>query len=140
MSEQYAPVAEFRGVGVLEREGSVRAMWNGTEYATDGKVYAFFQDDPGTVGVLVFPTERDLKEVLDHHLVGERLLATPDGNRHRLLSRDDCIRFLCRNDPVQMAKALATEPCRTWDEAAGVFIRKGERQPLLEDGPHRHGH
>lgn len=136
----FAPVAEYRGVAILERTGTVRAVWNGSEYRTDGKVYVWFQtEEPAQVGMIEFPTERDVKEVLDVALVGERLLNADTGNRYRLLSRGECIAILCRGDPAMMALALAQEPCRTWDEGAGVFVHEGERPPWLEDGPHRHG-
>lgn len=136
----FAPVAEYRGVAILGRRGAVRAVWNGNEYGTDCKVYVWFQTDyPNKVGMIEFPTERDVKDVLDHALVGDRLLQFDSGKVDRLLSRDECIRILCRDDPAMMALALAQEPCRTWDEGAGVFVHEGERPPWLEDGAHRHG-
>lgn len=135
----FAPVAEYRGVVILEQTGNVRAVWDGKEYRTDGKVYVWFQaDEPGHVGMIEFPTERDVKEVLDAALVGERLLNADQGNVYRLLSREECIAILCRDDPTMMAKALTQEPCRIWDEPAGVFVHEGERSPWLEEGQHRH--
>ena len=138
MYDMYAPVAEYRGVAILENaNGDRRAEWNGVEYFTDGKVYFFGDGKPGMLRILRFETEREAKEVLDHCLVGERLLKSANGTI-RLLSRDECVHLLFQDDPEVMAQGLALEPCRIWDEDAGLFVRTGERQPWVDDGQHRH--
>ena len=138
LCHRFIPVAEFQGVAILEKHGSRRSVWNGVEYCTDGKVYFLGHAEPGMLRVFGLETERDAKEILDDCLVGERLLETADGYVP-LMSRDECIRLLFRDDPVAMAEGLALETCRIWDEDAGVFVRAGERPPWVEDGQHRHG-
>ena len=88
---KFAPVAEYRGVAILENaNGNRRSVWNGVEYCTDGKVHFFGHAEAGMLRVLGFETERDAKEVLDDCLVGERLLQTADGHV-QLMSRDECM-------------------------------------------------
>lgn len=41
---RFAPVIEYKGVCILEASGNLRAVWNGQEYRTDGKVYLFSED------------------------------------------------------------------------------------------------
>ena len=135
---KFAPVAEYRGVAILENaNGNRRSVWNGVEYCTDGKVHFFGHAEAGMLLVLGFETERDAKEILDDCLVGERLLETADGHV-QLMSRDECIRLLFRDDPMGLAEALALETSRIWDDDAGVFVRSAERPPWVEDGQHRH--
>ena len=41
MNETFAPVAEYREIAILEKEGEHRAVWYGHEYKTDGYAYLF---------------------------------------------------------------------------------------------------
>ncbi len=129
----FAPVAEYRGVAILERTGTVRAVWNGSEYRTDGKVYVWFQtEEPAQVGMIEFPTERDVKEVLDVALVGERLLNADTGNRYRLLSRGECIAILCRGNPAMMALALCKSLAGPGTKEPGSSSTKANDRPGLK--------
>lgn len=136
---RFAPVIEYKGVGILEREGDVRAVWNGREYRTDGKVYLFAENSAGLIDIIGLPNERDAKDVLDHALVGDRLLQLDLDTRLRLLSWEECVRLLCRDDQEQFSKAVKREPCRRWDAVAQVFVREGDRPGFIRDGQHRHG-
>jgi hypothetical protein len=135
----YAPIIEYKGVCILEKRGHVRAVWNGQEYWTDGSVHLFAEGAPGTINILSVPTERDAKDLLDHALVGDRLLQLNPDTRLRLLSWEACVRLLCRDDSKQLRNALKREPCRRWDAVAQVFVREGDRPGFIRDGQHRHG-
>ena len=136
---RFAPVIEYKGVCILEGSGNLRAVWNGQEYRTDGKVYLFSEEAPGVVGIIVLPNERDAKEVLDHALVGDRILQVEQNTRFRLFSWEECVQLLCRDDPDQLQEALNQTPCRVWDSVAQVFVRVGDHPGFIGDGQHRHG-
>lgn len=139
IDSHYAPVIEYRGICILERQGNVRAVWNGKEYRTDGKAYLFSEGTPGVVGIIALPNERDAKEVLDHALVGDRVLQVDQNTRFRLFSWEECVRLLCSDDPPQLEEALKHKPCRVWDSLAQVFVREGDHPRFIGDGQHRHG-
>lgn len=131
---RYAPVAEYKGVALLEREGSRRAVWDGAEYGTDGNIYIFAKNGLA-IEILEIPTEQDAKFLLDDRLVGDRLLQIDDDTRLRLLSHVECAHLLCSGDPGMLETALSQQPCTEWCDTAGVFIQAGSS---VSDGQHRH--
>lgn len=70
-----APVAEWRGVAILEGAGDIEKEWDGQKYTTDGRAYCFFHsvDDKDIVQVMIVPpdeengisAERCVKAILD---------------------------------------------------------------------------
>ena len=119
--EQYSPVIEYRGVAILERKGNVRAVWNGREYATDGKLHLMFLSRPDKYGLMSFNSEREAKDFLDVYL------AQGSDEQRTLLSRPDVLRVLIRDDPETLKEALNREPCRKWDDVAEIFVRNDDR-------------
>jgi hypothetical protein len=41
MTDEFAPVAEYRNVAIMEQKGTKRSVWKGKEYKTDGFLYLF---------------------------------------------------------------------------------------------------
>lgn len=61
-----APVAEYRGVALIERPGDKRTAWEGREYFTDGCIYLMRRSVVAGMCELVgLPSEAIAKEFLD---------------------------------------------------------------------------
>jgi hypothetical protein len=110
-SNLLTPIAEYRGVCVLERGGDVRAIWQGREYTTDGSSYVMLKPTPGAdvIKLLAFPTERMIKQYLD----------SGPGSRgiHLLCSWAEVHRVVGRS-------ASREVPRYRWDDFQGVFVEE----------------
>ncbi len=110
-----APVAEYRGRALVEVAGKHRAVWRGTEYATDGKTYLVSEESEGSMLFHPFDTELAAKEFLDQVANGE--VATRVGP----LTLDTFL--TCRRVCGILRITYCSETvARHWDENQGVFI------------------
>lgn len=104
-----SPIAEYRGVCIIERNGDVPREWNGVKYTTDGKVYlALDLKDPDHPGLMAYENERKIKELLDQ-------LSDYERSKFYSLKRfwGECLRQPSRTDAV---------PEYEWDDAQGRFV------------------
>jgi hypothetical protein len=61
-----APVAEYRGVALVEKPGDKRTVWEGREYFTDGWIYLMRRGPRRDVCEFIgLPSEAVVKEFLD---------------------------------------------------------------------------
>jgi hypothetical protein len=123
-----APVAEYRGVAIVEMSGNKRAVWQGVEYRTDGhswlilrpgmeaKFHQLFSPDkitsstpPDNVSMIAPPDERAAKEILDE------VARTGESPTSFFLSFREVLMLL--GEP-----ARAIPPVK-WDEKQGLFVR-----------------
>ena len=66
-----APVADYRGIAIVEMDGDRRAVWEGTEYATDGLFHVAWLDQTGSNWRFVgFPSERIARDFIDEYIEG----------------------------------------------------------------------
>lgn len=118
-----APVAEYRGVALVEHAGDKRAVWRGTEYRTDGRVWLYVRPgqeaavrsalgtpaplEPSAsefIASIGLPNERTAKELLDTLPVpGALFLSVREINR-------------------MLKVAPLKPPARRWDADQGVFM------------------
>ena len=122
---QYAIVAEYRGVAILERRGDKRAVWQGQEYFTDGRSYVAWRHD-NRMGSFAFADERDTKSFID--AIKDFPETIPEEYKRVLMNYREMYQTLMR-------KSLRGEvPQYVFDETAGVFIMMNG----VRDGQHRH--
>jgi hypothetical protein len=105
--ELMAIVAEYRGVAIIERDGTKRAVWKGTEYRTDGLSYLMVPPHDGLVGLVPFESEAKIKELLDMQLEEEL---------RQWCSYEEAHRIICHSEPQD-------KPTFRWDETQQVFIK-----------------
>ena len=104
-----APVAEYSGVALFEREGDKLTVWNGIEYYTDGLIWLCYRKLEGDeVRFVGLPDERVAKAYLDEH---------PDPATEFFSVQE--MSTMLRVPPDQQPPT----PCTVWDEAAGHFVR-----------------
>ena len=78
-----APVAEYRGVALFEREGDKLTVWNGIEYYTDGLIWLCYRKLEGDeVRFVGLPDERVAKAYLDEHPDPATEFFSVQGNEH----------------------------------------------------------
>jgi hypothetical protein len=124
MSEQFSPVAEYRGIAILEKAGDKRAVWRGHEYATDGLTYVFWWDDDGMMSVLGLPDERAVKELID--AVRDNPEALDAANSIPLADR----KYLSWREAMEVLRKepyTGETPTWYWDDLAGHFFRAEDR-------------
>jgi hypothetical protein len=115
----FSPVAEYRGVAILERRGDKRAAWMGKEYQTDGWCYVFARSGTKDILTLGLPCEREAKEVIDALIAGpvEGMPPVED-----LLSYHQVLKVL--DVPSEHLEAYRRAELRwRWDDIQGVFVQ-----------------
>lgn len=116
------PVAEYKGIAIVEVRGDKRASWYGHEYRTDGKTYLLSWEDDKTVEYLGLESERIAKEVIDE------IRANPNGencNRDWLSWREAYEVFTKESCNVE-------PPVWYWDEKAGHFVSADDKRKEYE--------
>jgi hypothetical protein len=102
-----SPVAEYKGIAIIEVKGSIRAFWRGKEYFTDGKSYLMHSgDEPHSVAILGFPNEYVIKQFIDERHAKD--LA-------KFYSYAQAYEAICKEKPTVI-------PTYHWDETQMVFI------------------
>jgi hypothetical protein len=101
-----APVAEYRGVAIIEKRGSVRAIWRGTEYLTDGLTYLMVKPQDDSVNLMGLPTELVCKQFLDERSSDEL---------GQFCSYEEAHLIICHVKPTAL-------PRYRWDETECIFI------------------
>lgn len=109
---EWAPVAEYRGVALLERPGNVWKDWQGDQYATDGHIWLWFREGGKGIGI---PSERLAKAHLDE------------------LTNPSAVYFSMKECFAMLGVADATVHAYRWDEAKEAFVVDDG----IKDGQHR---
>ena len=101
-----APVAEYKGVAIIEKRGSVRAVWRGIEYFTDGLTYLMVKPQDDSVNLMGLPNELVCKQFLDERSLDEL---------RQFCSYEEAHLIICKVKPP-------TIPRCHWDEVQCIFI------------------
>src|SRR6516225_8351055 len=123
---QFAPVAEYRGVCILEKHGHQRAVWHGREYQTDGMFYVIWWvgDEKKEICALGLPDELACKELIDGIRDQPDLINA--SNEPPLAS----YHYLSWIEAWEMTAKRSWEgpvPKWYWSETAGHFLRAEDR-------------
>jgi hypothetical protein len=102
-----APVAEYKGIAIVERAGAIRASWRGKEYFTDGLSYLMGRPKDGErVTLIGLPNEFVCKQFIDER--------SADELRH-FCSYGEAYLIICKVKPT-------VTPTYHWDDIQSVFI------------------
>lgn len=120
MSDDFAPVAEYRNVAIMEQKGTKRSVWKGKEYKTDGFLYLFERAQDGNhIGIIQLKCEKDAKIVIEAIAEPKQCLSYVEALELLQTPPDAIERY--RKNPSQWA----------WDELQECFIE------AVSDGQHR---
>jgi hypothetical protein len=127
MSNLFSPVAEYRGIALIERHGNKGAAWLGKDYKTDGRTYLFTWAEEEQVATFGLPNERAAKEFIDSLRDCPEEITGEDGQQDALLTGGRYLNF--KEAYLLLAKKPWTGeiPSWLWDEGAGVFVRPEEQ-------------
>ena len=133
-SEQFAIVAEYRNVAVLERAGDVRAVWEGQEYFTDGSTYIFLRAGKA----IAFGNEKQAKIFIDAvwdfpNELDQNMAQADVGDIAELL-KSGMMDYREVYRAIMKKTFEGTVPTYVFDDKSGVFVLvRG-----VADGQHRH--
>lgn len=118
--EQYAVVAEYKNIAILERKGDKPAIWQGHQYFTDGFIYIAWKKD-GKMGTYSFGNERMAKHFIDD------VTSHNDQESFGLQDYRQIYEYLYGYQLV------GDPPTYQFDEVSGQFV------VAVNDGQYRHG-
>ncbi len=137
--ELLAPVAEYRGVALIERRGDKRTVWKGKQYPTDGGIYLWKRCDALKDGQHRHGRRRH-GEILLVRMPGVPGM-TPDAvAKHYLdsLTQEECRGYLSFLEVLRRLRdeKMASDFQRRmdaglrweWDDSAHVFVQSPESE------------
>jgi hypothetical protein len=128
--EQYwSPVAEYRGIAILEKAGDKRTVWHGHEYFTDGLTYVFWRAEDGVIGQFGLPNERVVKDLIDEVRDNPTLL---DAENDLPLAGREYLDWRDAWEVVTKQPWKGETPKWYWGEKAGHFFRAEDRLKDVE--------
>ncbi len=117
-----APVAEYRGVALIERPGDKRTVWEGREYFSDGCIYLMRRSGvKGMCELIGLSSEAIAKEVLDTRTETER------GQFFSFTEVEEVIGF------DEATRRAHSELRWKWDEKQQVFVEVRGRMDIRAD-------
>jgi hypothetical protein len=128
----WTPVAEYRGVAILEQGGDQRTVWQGREYLTDGKTYIWILkgEDVVTIGM---PDELACKEFIDLLRDQPALLDQVNPSYVGIFGGPpSSLRYASWSEAWGLLNKPWTGPVPEfrWDEAGGHFVATHWTRPL----------
>jgi len=114
-----APVAEYRGVALIERPGNQRTVWEGREYYTDGRIYVMRRSPvEGYCELVGLPSEAIAKAFLDEQCEYEL------GQFYSFVELEEVIGV------AEEIRRIHSELEWKWDEKQQVFVEAKNRTDI----------
>tara|TARA_R110002111_G_scaffold100976_6_gene156458 strand:+ start:18268 stop:18756 length:489 start_codon:yes stop_codon:yes gene_type:complete len=121
---KYSPVAEYKGIALVEKDGDIRTSWKGTTYFTDGNIHLWMkcEDDNKDEHLtrIILPSDGYSAEANAKDFIDEM----NEYEREQYLNYVEAFEAL---DATADQLAAAKERCKNiediFDEGQGVFVQ-----------------
>ena len=124
-----APVAEYRGVAIVEIAGNKKAVWKGTEYGTDGRSWFVLRDGMAARFYERFPTVHPTPNQAERTPGTLELIALPDERQAKMFldgiaeeGENPAAFFHSCREILALMGEPPQRPLTRWDEDQGLFV------------------